>query len=476
MTPFHTRFPEVAARETRCIRVVTTDGPLPLGEYGFLELYCEDPGCDCHSVLLQVTSSQAPHTPLATINFGWKSAPFYTRWMHGDAAAGRELTAASLDSLQPQSKYAGHLLDCFREQLMTDPDYIARLARHYEMFKAMPHGQTPSPAAGVAFPSEKPIDSPMTTAEILQQLQHVPEKADFAPYKAALLAAIEQREAITPALIAAMDRVSADPAHYMDDQEDCLHLFAIYLLAQFREPRALDCFLRFFSLPGEHALDLTNDMVAEYGPAILASVCGGDPAPLLKLTHDESVNELVRDQALQGLMVQMLWGERPRDVVVEELRGLFHTLPKPGNAYVWASLTGAVCDFHILELAPEARQAFAEGLVDESILDLSDLEQEMAGDGQENLDYFRERNAPIDAVDQCAQWLCFSDEEDDFKPWNDAVPVEAPEEDLLDEVDDDAFAHEIAYGKQPCIAPPKVGRNDPCPCGSGKKFKKCCGL
>ena len=22
---------------------------------------------------------------------------------------------------------------------------------------------------------------------------------------------------------------------------------------------------------------------------------------------------------------------------------------------------------------------------------------------------------------------------------------------------------------------PKVGRNDPCPCGSGLKFKKCCG-
>jgi SEC-C motif domain protein len=22
---------------------------------------------------------------------------------------------------------------------------------------------------------------------------------------------------------------------------------------------------------------------------------------------------------------------------------------------------------------------------------------------------------------------------------------------------------------------PKTGRNDPCPCGSGKKFKKCCG-
>ncbi|RXM02456.1 hypothetical protein EO238_29585, partial [Citrobacter sp. AAK_AS5] len=22
---------------------------------------------------------------------------------------------------------------------------------------------------------------------------------------------------------------------------------------------------------------------------------------------------------------------------------------------------------------------------------------------------------------------------------------------------------------------PRIGRNDPCPCGSGKKYKKCCG-
>jgi preprotein translocase subunit SecA len=23
---------------------------------------------------------------------------------------------------------------------------------------------------------------------------------------------------------------------------------------------------------------------------------------------------------------------------------------------------------------------------------------------------------------------------------------------------------------------PKIGRNDPCPCGSGKKYKNCCGM
>ena len=30
-------------------------------------------------------------------------------------------------------------------------------------------------------------------------------------------------------------------------------------------------------------------------------------------------------------------------------------------------------------------------------------------------------------------------------------------------------------GKQKPVKKTKVGRNDPCPCGSGKKYKQCCG-
>jgi len=33
-----------------------------------------------------------------------------------------------------------------------------------------------------------------------------------------------------------------------------------------------------------------------------------------------------------------------------------------------------------------------------------------------------------------------------------------------------------AAAKEPAGLELKVGRNDPCPCGSGKKYKKCCGL
>lgn len=40
-----------------------------------------------------------------------------------------------------------------------------------------------------------------------------------------------------------------------------------------------------------------------------------------------------------------------------------------------------------------------------------------------------------------------------------------------DSLDDEAFYIAEPYRR----ASPKVGRNDPCPCGSGRKYKRCCG-
>ena len=33
----------------------------------------------------------------------------------------------------------------------------------------------------------------------------------------------------------------------------------------------------------------------------------------------------------------------------------------------------------------------------------------------------------------------------------------------------------VAFQPAPVKVEKKVGRNDPCPCSSGKKYKKCCG-
>jgi preprotein translocase subunit SecA len=44
-----------------------------------------------------------------------------------------------------------------------------------------------------------------------------------------------------------------------------------------------------------------------------------------------------------------------------------------------------------------------------------------------------------------------------------------------DVVSEAAAATEAQAKARPIRTGPKVGRNDPCPCGSGKKYKNCCG-
>jgi SWIM/SEC-C metal-binding protein len=46
---------------------------------------------------------------------------------------------------------------------------------------------------------------------------------------------------------------------------------------------------------------------------------------------------------------------------------------------------------------------------------------------------------------------------------------------MSDEPEDIADLEILLNWPEPKQTEKKVGRNDPCPCGSGKKYKKCCG-
>jgi SWIM/SEC-C metal-binding protein len=43
-----------------------------------------------------------------------------------------------------------------------------------------------------------------------------------------------------------------------------------------------------------------------------------------------------------------------------------------------------------------------------------------------------------------------------------------------DKPEDITDIEKAVAAREPARAVAKIGRNDPCPCGSGKKFKKCC--
>jgi len=133
MIPFLEKFPELGARETRSV-TATHRQDLPDGEYGFLELYCDEPGCDCRRVMIDVLRPETGWSKIwATISYGWESLDFYRKWGGADSDP-IEIKGPYLDPLNPQTKYSSALLNLFRF-LIQSPDYVERFQRHYQMFR-----------------------------------------------------------------------------------------------------------------------------------------------------------------------------------------------------------------------------------------------------------------------------------------------------------------------------------------------------
>lgn len=74
----------------------------------------------------------------------------------------------------------------------------------------------------------------MTVPEILDELRSYIGKFP----RQAMLAAIEQREAITPELLKEFEQIAENAREYALRRGFMLHTFALYLLAQFGETRA----------------------------------------------------------------------------------------------------------------------------------------------------------------------------------------------------------------------------------------------
>ncbi len=116
-----------------------------------------------------------------------------------------------------------------------------------------------------------------------------------------LNAAVEQRASIVPLLLEELRRAGADPGALLKKDERYIrHIYAMYLLAQFREGKAYPILMDFVATPGEIVLDLTGDVITEDLGRMLASVCHGDLGPIKRLIENPEVNEWVRSAALDA--------------------------------------------------------------------------------------------------------------------------------------------------------------------------------
>ncbi|MEO5930650.1 MAG: DUF1186 domain-containing protein [Candidatus Kapaibacterium sp.] len=278
------------------------------------------------------------------------------------------------------------------------------------------------------------------------EIEEIIDRIEFleGPFpRRALKKAIEKQKEITPHLLEIMRVAADDVVGTAEDMAYIGHISAMFLLAQFRERQAYPAIVNFFLTPGEIALDATDDIVTEDLHRILASVCGDDDSLIRAMIENEKANEFVRSAAMSALVVLVAAGVKSREEIIDYFKGLFKHDRSSYTEFLWGALTVACTDLYPEEVIDEIREGMVDGRIDQQFIDMEFVDQQMEI-GKEKI--LTRLNG------------------DHYSLIDDAVA----ELEIVIPADSRPPARQ-ATGKR------KIGRNEPCPCGSGKKYKKCCG-
>jgi len=278
-----------------------------------------------------------------------------------------------------------------------------------------------------------------------------------------LMDAMDQRASILPLLLEELRCAAADPVALLNKGEGYIrHIYAMYLLAHFREAAAYPLLVDFVATPGEIVMELAGDVITEDMGRMLASLCDGNLGPIKRLIEDPEVNEWVRSAALDALLVLFGEGMLDRGAIVRYLGELFLLKVERKPNYLWSVMVNAACDLHPGELVKEIRQAYDRGLVDPVDVSYSEVEEILKMGKEEALeDALKYQKGLIgNVIDEMGWWACFQKYDEAGSPDLDSFDLE-----------DDFYLPTVETVVR---EGPKIGRNDPCPCGSGKKYKKCC--
>ncbi len=236
-----------------------------------------------------------------------------------------------------------------------------------------------------------------------------------------------------------------------DEEKLSFALHAFYLLGELHAQESLPAILETFS-QGEDFLDFW------YGDHLpgnlwepLYYISDQQPGALKDFVFSPDICTYARSEV--SCCVGQIGLHQPdkRDEVIEWFRDVFSHLSEASlkDGIVDSDFIGlAICDALELrspELLPEIKKLFDLKYVSESICgNFNEVEQDIFKPEEP---YFKMDLLNIfDRYKQITTtWYGYSNEEELSDTGNEPIRVE-----------------------------PKIGRNDPCPCGSGKKYKKCC--
>ena len=268
-------------------------------------------------------------------------------------------------------------------------------------------------------------------------------------------------EEAAPALRAVLARAADGEA--LSEDESTLLFRGIYILGGGRDTEACQPLLRLLRKPDVD--DLLGDAITEGLSRIVIGAFDGNVDSLFGLIADRSVDQFVREQLLDAATF-LTWkgiiaGDRMRNL----LQRFDDERLAEDDDQAWAGWMRSIALLGLRDMAPVVYRALEEGRAPDWVIDRRYFDEMLAEAEQRPDDTDRFEQFQIGYINDVLVALEWSD-------------VLEPDE------ESEAFGEESFGGGKPGgpwrpaepVRNPwrHVGRNDPCPCGSGKKFKKCC--
>mgnify|MGYP001474892788 CR=1 FL=1 len=306
-------------------------------------------------------------------------------------------------------------------------------------------------------------DPPLTDAEVIEALSYC-KRAEFP--SAAVRAVLASPGRFADRLLTEMRKSPQELEAGYDAIEDddgayFLDTFATHILVHWRDPRAFDALIAYYSSPGPLASDLTGDFVTERLGAALARLYDGQLVSLKGLIETESAYVFARNAGLAALGCLIVMDKLDEQTVVDYVCAKLDTAIATENADEFTScLVSFAIDLRSAELRSRIDRCFELDLVDRFWIGPESVEKAYAKAPETRHADFRAMSDFPDVIEEISNFPFFR------------KPEPTPRLRFLGR--EGTQSRSLRFGTVILDAKEKCGRNEPCPCGSGKKYKKCC--
>lgn len=286
---------------------------------------------------------------------------------------------------------------------------------------------------------------------------------------------VGNREKYSCELLEILDYTVSNAEKLCNEGSFVLHILAMYTLAYYKETRAYPGIVAIAKLPQRIINPLLEDTITEGLSSIIASVYDGNLQSIKEIIESRECDAYVRRAALGSLVALVANGIIDRDEVVWYFKELYNIKINLLDEDVIECLIDKSLDIHPQGLEEEINNA---------------NDGDVLGFSSPDIDYRLEEqgSTSIECVLEEAKMYseyCLVSREDVLSLSKWLGNTSKIEDMYVDEGDEEynPFIHGFDYDEDDLIAEntttvrniEKVGRNHPCPCGSGKKYKKCCG-